>query len=201
MPYTRNGNPQPDTGFTVNDVVYPAGWISNVANRSSWSGLGIEEVAPEASYDRQYYWGWSSDGKTLIDKQLEDKEAVDAETGEKIKDANGNQLIEKGLKTYKKAQQDETAKGLLSSSDWMVIRASETDGKAIPSEWLTYRQQVRVKCNERQTKIAEATTTTKLKEIVEAPSQIEEYKDGAFTGKMITNPDPHLPDWPTAPAG
>tara|TARA_R100000458_G_C8235713_1_gene216144 strand:- start:62 stop:667 length:606 start_codon:yes stop_codon:yes gene_type:complete len=200
MPYTRNGTPQPDTGFTVNDVVYPKGWIANPANKNQWSELGIAEVAPEVPYNREYYWGWSSDGKTLIDKQLEDKEAVDAETGEKMKDADGNQIIEKGLKTYKKAQQNEIAKGLLLDSDWMVIRASETDGKAIPSEWLTYRQQVRTTCNERQAKIDTASTTTELKGIVEAPSQIEEDKDGVPTGKMITNPATHLPNWPTAPA-
>jgi len=199
MPYTRNGTPQPDTGFTVNDVVYPAGWISNAANRSLWSGLGIAEVASAPPYDRKFYWGYDKDNK-LIDKNLEDKEVVDAETGEKSKNSDGSQMISRGLKTLWKSRQDDAANGFLSRSDWMVIRASETDGKAISSEWLTYRQQVRAKCNERQTNIDTASTATKLKELVEARSQIEEYKDGAFTGKMITNPDPHLPDWPTAPA-
>ena len=201
MPYTRNGNPQPDTGFTVGGINYPRGWIANPPNKSQWASLGIEEVADPTPYDQEYYWGWSSDGKTLLDKQLEDKEAVDSKTGEKIKDADGNQVIEKGLKFYKKAQQDEIAKGMLSGSDWMVVREAE-GGTAISSEWKTYRAAVRTKCNERQVKIGEVTTTTKLKELCNAPSKVHESKDsdGKPTGNLITNPNPHLPDWPTAPA-
>ena len=55
MPYTRNGSPQPDTGFNANGVNYPAGWISNPNNKSQWAALNIVEVAAEVPYDKKFY--------------------------------------------------------------------------------------------------------------------------------------------------
>ncbi len=194
MPYTRNGSPQPDTGFTSGDVSYPAGWIA--ANKSEWSKLNIEEVDEPyvRHYDRKYFWGWSSDGSTLLEKQLEDKDVVD-DKGVKQKDSDGNQIVQAGLKTVCKQEQEHAAKVTLEASDWMVVRAAE-GGTAVPSEWKTFRSAVRTKCNERQTKIDSVTTTTKLRDLMMAPAQVIK---NTLTGEMMENPDPYLPEWPTAP--
>ena len=192
MPYTRNGNPQPDTGFTVNDVVYPKGWITNPANKSQWSGLGIAEVAGPKSYDQRFYWGYDKDDK-ILEKELEDKDAVDKD-GNKVKDEDGNQVIQEGQKTIWKRAQNKAAKSLLSESDWMVVREAE-GGTALPSTWKTYRAAVRTKCNERQTQIAGVSSTTKLKELVDAPAKVTDPD----TGNIVDNTNPFLVLWPDVP--
>lgn len=192
MPYTRNGNPQPDTGFTVNDVVYPSGWIANPANKSQWSGLGIAEVAGPKPYDQRFYWGYDEDDK-IIEKELDDKDAVD-DDGNKLKDEDGDQVITYGLKTVWKRIQSDAANGILSSSDWMVVREAE-GGTALPSTWKTYRAAVRTKCNERQTQIAGVSSTTKLKELVDAPAKVIDPSNG----NTVDNTDPFLALWPDAP--
>ena len=192
MPYTRNGNPQPDTGFTVNDVVYPSGWIANSANKSQWSGLGIAEVAGAKSYDQRFYWGYDKDDK-ILEKELEDKDAVDKD-GNKVKDEDGNQVIQEGQKTIWKRAQNKAAKSLLSESDWMVVREAE-GGTALPSTWKTYRAAVRTKCNERQTQIAGVSSNTKLKELVDAPAKVTDPD----TGNIVDNTNPFLVLWPDVP--
>ena len=193
MPYTRNGIPQADTGFTEGDVTYPAGWIAS--NKGQWATFNIEEVEKPYSrpFDGKYFWGWDDDGKA-IEKELNDRDAVDRD-GNKLKDDDGDQVIERGVKTICKIEQDEIAKTLLVGSDWMVIRAAE-GGTAVPSAWATYRSAVRTKCNERQTKIDSAATTTKLRDLMIAPAEVVK---NTLTGEMMENPDPYLPEWPTAP--
>ena len=61
----------------------------------------------------------------------------------------------KGLKTIKKELIDGQCAHLLSTSDWMVIRATET-GATLDSGWKTWRASVRTKCNSMQTQIDNA---------------------------------------------
>ena len=57
-------------------------------------------------------------------KDVDDKDAFD-ENGNNVLDSDGNQVIIKGLKTIFKEEVKAQAKGLLSSSDWYVIRKAE----------------------------------------------------------------------------
>jgi len=86
------------------------------------------------------------------EKDLDDKDAVD-ENGNNVLDQDGNQVIIKGLKTIFKEEVKAQAKGLLSPSDWYVIRKAEDAGSTIPSNIATYRAAIRTRSNEMETQI------------------------------------------------
>ena len=85
-------------------------------------------------------------------KDLDDKNAVDVD-GNNILDEDGNQVIIEGLKTIFKNEIKAQAKGLLSPSDWYIIRKAEDAGSTIPSNIATYRAAIRTKSNEMETAI------------------------------------------------
>ena len=85
-------------------------------------------------------------------KDLDDKNAVDVD-GNNILDEDGNQVIIEGLKTIFKNEIKAQAKGLLSPSDWYIIRKAEDAGSTIPSNIATYRAAIRTRSNEMETAI------------------------------------------------
>ena len=80
---------------------------------------------------------------------------------------------------------------MLSSTDWYVVRKSETD-VAIPSNVTTYRAAVRTVCNTRETEIAAVSTTAELEALMKAPDKVLDT-DGET---LIDNPAAHLTLWP-----
>tara|TARA_R100000458_G_C8251743_1_gene228585 strand:- start:23 stop:610 length:588 start_codon:yes stop_codon:yes gene_type:complete len=150
MAWLRNGFPQPDTGFTVGDVNYPARWIQN-ASQSERNNLNIT-VAPEPTpHDGRFSWGWKPDGT------------------EDWKD-----LTE--LKKHWSDDQENTANMILSSSDWMVVKAAEVTSFTVPTAWTTYRSKVREACNDRQKEINAVSTAAALKAILTGPSVVTQNK-------------------------
>ena len=85
-------------------------------------------------------------------KDLDDKDAVDND-GNNVLDEDGNQVIIAGLKTIFKNEVKAQAKGLLSPSDWYIIRKAEDAGSTIPSNIATYRAAIRTRSNEMETAI------------------------------------------------
>ena len=132
MTWLRNGIVQPDTGFTVGDVNYPAGWIKNNSQLER-EKLNIKLAPQPQPHDERFSWGWKSDGT------------------ENWKDLSN-------LKTTWSKKQTQIASSTLALSDWRVIKAKETSG-TVASAWTTYRAAVRTACNNRQTEINAASTT------------------------------------------
>ena len=66
-----------------------------------------------------------------------------------------------GLKTIKKRMIDDQCAGILAPSDWMVVKATETEG-TMDSGWKTWRASVRTKCNLMQTQIDNASDVDAL---------------------------------------
>ena len=113
--------------------------------------------------DSRYYWNgaesmvFANNAVTAsyapaTEKDLDDKDAVD-ENGNNVLDQDGNQVIIKGLKTIFKEEVKAQAKGLLSPSDWYVIRKAEDAESTIPSNIATYRTAIRTRSNEMETQI------------------------------------------------
>ena len=113
--------------------------------------------------DSRYYWNgaesmvFANNAVTAsyapaTGKDVDDKDAVD-ENGDNVLDSDGNQVIIEGLKTIFKREIKAQAKGLLSSSDWYVIRKAEDAESTIPSDIATYRAAVRTRSNEMETAI------------------------------------------------
>ena len=158
--------PSGNKGITIGDNQYPAA-IFSLWTEAERNAIGVYTV--EIDYtnkkDEEYYVNTKityafSGGKvtgsygTATAKAIADSDAVD-EDGNKLKDENGNQIINKGLKTIKKREIDAQCADLLAPSDWMYIKAGE-EGVSMDSGWKTWRASVRTKCNSMQTQIDNA---------------------------------------------
>ena len=156
MAWLRNGTPQPDTGFTVGDVNYPAGWIKN-NSQSEREKLNIVAAPITPEHDQRFSWGWNDDGT------------------EKWKD-----LTE--LKKIWVSKQDDTAEGLLARCDKKVIEALDEASTfdefkaAKPSNYTTYRADVRAAFKNRKTEINAASTAAALKAMLTGPSTVTQNK-------------------------
>ena len=105
-----------------------------------------------------------------VGKALDDVNEVD-ENGDALLDDDGVQVVTSGLKTNEKNQIKAQAAGLLQSTDWYVVRNSESS-TAIPANVSTYRTAVRTKSNEIETAIDNAAS-------VEAVEALFTYTTGA----------------------
>jgi len=114
---------------------------------------------------------------TATPKQLEDVNAVD-EDGEPVLQ-DGVQLVTKGLKSQKIQMIKSQSAGLLQSSDWYVVRKSET-GKAIPENISAFRTQVRTKSNEMEAMITACNSVDELKSLFEYSGEPSTRPIGEF---------------------
>ena len=179
----------------IDDVQYPAK-IFQLWSQSELNAIGIYEVITDSSNykDEAYYintneeynfaneqvtrsWG------TATPKRLEDEDAVD-EDGENILDDDGKQVINYGLKTEKKRIVKQQASGLLTPTDWYVVKASEVADYSVPENITNYRSEVRAKSNEMETQIDSCTTVEQLETLY----TYTEQEDGTITRPLAEFP-------------
>ena len=144
---------RPGKPFTHNGIQYPSNWL----RLTSWEekeAIGITEVPDPAPVDTRFYWDHD------LPKRLEDEPAVD-ENNDPVLDENGVQVINTGLKTQWKAQQDQTAYSLLAPTDWYVVRKPEV-GTDVPVGISSFRADVRTICEGRKNAIGLATDVPSL---------------------------------------
>ena len=175
-------------GFVLNNNQYPADIFSKWTKEEK-EDIGIYEVITDSSNfkDQAYYintneeytfadnqvvksWG------TATPKRLNDENAVD-ENGDPILDDDGEQVINYGLKTEKKRIVKDQASGLLTPTDWHVVKATEVADYSVPANVTTFRSDVRAKSNEMETQIDACTTVDELKALYEYTRQ----EDGSVT--------------------
>ena len=189
MAYLLNGQPLA-VGRQFKDAEgrqYPANWLqlSTIADRAR---AGITEVADPESYDQRFYWGVSNP------KALEDVNEVD-ENGDAVLDADGNQVVNKGLKSVWVAKQKEIAASMLAPTDWYVTRKAEAD-VAIPSAVTTYRSAVRTVCGTREGEINACTTTAELAALLTNPAKVPNAEVPNAEVVFVANTDPFITPWP-----
>ena len=146
--YINEGMP-----FTIDDVQYPANWL-NLSTQEDKEALGLEEVITvgERKDDRYYWVSESLNGAILtITSTPKDLETV-------------RKTCIDGIRA--------SAYSLLLPSDWLVTRKQE-NGKEIPADWSTFRENVRLEAERCVTEAEAATTVDAIAAIV--------------------------PDWPTDP--
>ena len=152
----------------LNDVRYSS-QIFTIWTDAQRKDLGIVPVVISGSHlDTKYYIehnhsdAIAGDGNSVIrtigvkaaDKALEDVDAVDAD-GNKVKDADGNQVINYGLK-HNAIQKVKTQQaGYLAQTDWYIIRKADA-GTAIPSNIQTWRNAIRSDATAIETAITNA---------------------------------------------
>ena len=154
MAFKLNGNPLPvDVAFTHNEIQYPANWL-RLSTAEEKTAIGITEVDDPKIYDSRFYF---VNGTA---KALDDENAKN-EKGELLKDSNGDQIVNLGVKSILKAQEKEIACTLLAKYDWYVVRKAEK-GTAIPTSISTYRDAVRTACDTREKEIDACSDTAAL---------------------------------------
>jgi len=117
--------------WTDNDgIQHPANWGSWSDEQKTAAGLVWE--ADPAPYDNRFWW----DADTP--KNINDVNEVDA---------NGNQMVTLGLKSVWKAITKRTARNMLESTDWMVVKASEVSDYTLPTDTANWRASVRTASN------------------------------------------------------
>jgi len=158
--------PRGNKGIQIGNVKYPAA-IYTLWSEAERNAIGIYtiEIDDTNKKDEEWYINTAisyafGSGKvtgtygTATAKAIADADAVDRD-GNKIKDADGNQVIIDGLKTIKKKEINNQCAVILAPSDWRVVKATETGG-TMDSGWKTWRASVRTKCNSMQTQIDNA---------------------------------------------
>ena len=179
----------------IDDVQYPAK-IFELWSSSELNAIGIYEVINDTSNlkDEYYYintneqYNYSNNQVTrswgnATPKRLEDEDAVD-ENGNPKLDNDGNQLINYGLKTQKKRIVKQQASGLLTPTDWYIVKATEVEEYNVPEEVTNFRTEVRAKSNEMETQIDACNTVDELKALYEYTTQ----EDGTITRPLAEFP-------------
>ena len=181
--------------LVIDNVQYPAK-IFELWSSSELNAIGIYEIISDTSNfkNEEYYintdaeynfeneqvtksWG------TATAKILNDENAVD-EDNNPILDADGNQVVNFGLKTLKKNIVKQQASGLLTPTDWYVVKASEVVDYNVPENITNYRSEVRAKSNEMETQIDSCTTVEQLETLY----TYTEQEDGTQTRPLVEFP-------------
>jgi|TARA_R100000455_G_C6240714_1_gene99715 hypothetical protein len=161
------------------NIKYPRQWNNLTDAEKKSAGLVWEDDPVVETFDNRFYWAKD------VERKLADENAVDSE-GNAVLDVDGNQLVNKGLKTIWIEKTKLITNGLLSKSDWEVTRKAEK-GTAIASATSTYRDKVRTACNTIETKINNCSNLSQFMALFDAPTD----SDGNITGKapMYDFPD------------
>ena len=94
---------------------------------------------------------------TATAKELDDRNGTD-EAGEELDPV----VVIEGLKTQHKRIIKQQASGLLTPTDWQVIKATEVESYSVPSAITTYRANVRTKSNDMEVLIDACGTVDEL---------------------------------------
>jgi len=136
-------------------------WYINTNITYKFSGGKVKGTYGTATAKKIADTLWTSQDKT--DGKIPEGEDV------------GDVAVE-GLKTIKKKMINDECAYILASSDWMVVKATET-GDTMDSGWKTYRASVRTKCNSMQTQIDNASDVDALAALFTYTKQ----GDGSYT--------------------
>ena len=167
--------PRGNKGITLNSIQYPAS-IYTLWSESERNAIGIYTVEIDNTNKKDEEW-YINTNQTYTFSGGKVKATYGTATAKKIADTLwtsqdktdgliregddvGDVAVE-GLKTIKKRMIDNQCAGILTPSDWMVIRATET-GATLNSGWKTWRASVRTKCNSMQTQIDNASDVDAL---------------------------------------
>ena len=180
--------PQGNKGVEINGVKHSRDIFSSKWTESERNAIGIYTVEIDSTNKKDEEWYINTNityafgsGKvtgsygTATAKQLNDtlytQAEVDADTHEAPHPQAGERISgetwkkddvkQSGLKTIKKRMIDKQCAEILTPSDWMVVKATET-GTTMDSGWKTWRASVRTKCNSMQTQIDNAANVDAL---------------------------------------
>ena len=148
--YNKTTEIKPGKGWRdANGVLHPRNW--NIWSDDHKASMNIEEITLDAKPDGKFH-NW-------IDKGLE---GISNITDKKLDDTGSGDDLVLGLKSKEKLNVKSQQGGLLSQTDWAVVRKADT-GTAIPSKIATYRAAIRTKATEMEKAIDDASDMAAFK--------------------------------------
>ena len=182
--------PKGNKGITLNGNQYPAS-IYTLWTEAERNAIGIYTVEIDNTNKKNEEW-YINTNQTYTFSGGKVKATYGTATARKIADTlwtsqdetdgliregeDVGDVATEGLKTIKKRMIDNQCAGLLASSDWMVVKATETS-TTMDSGWKTWRANVRTKCNSMQTQIDNASDVDALAALF----TYTEQEDGSVT--------------------
>jgi hypothetical protein len=161
-------------GIELNGIQYPKS-IFTLWTNTEREAIGIYEVTVDSSNkrDEEYYINTNvtyafSDNTvtgsygTATAKPLNDILWAD-DDDDRPSDVSVGDVKVKGLKTLEINKIKQQASGLLSLTDWHVVKATEVADYSVPTDVATYRTNVRAKSNEMETQINACSDVDALK--------------------------------------
>ena len=142
-------------------IQHPRNW--HIWSADEKKAAGLEELTPDP-IPNSITWWFTQDaaGKvTKTAKNLDDVNATNVDTGELLKDDQGNQIVTLGVKSTLIDQVKYQQGSLLTQSDWAIIRKADK-GTAIPSNIQTWRDAVRTKATAMESAINGAANTAAI---------------------------------------
>ena len=156
-------------GITIGDVQYPRS-IFTLWSEAERNAIGIYEVTVDTTNkkDEAYYIN------TNVSYGVESNKAVGSygtATAKALADANATDgdgveldpvVVIEGLKTQHKRIIKQQASGLLTPTDWYILKATDVESYSVPSAITTYRANVRTKSNDMEVLIDACSTVDEL---------------------------------------
>ena len=156
-------------GVTLGDVQYPKS-IFTLWSEAERNAIGIYEVTVDTTNkkDEAYYIN------TNVSYGVESNKAVGSygtATAKALADANATDddgveldpvIVIEGLKTKHKKIIKQQASGLLTPTDWYILKATDVESYSVPSAITTYRANVRTKSNDMEVLIDACSTVDEL---------------------------------------
>ena len=164
-------------GITIGDNQYPKSIFSLWTNAER-EAIGIYEVVIDSSNKQDEYYYINTDISysyadnvvtgsygTATAKPIDDvlftQSEIDAD--EYLEGVEAGDVKVKGLKKLEIEKIKAQASGLLSPTDWYVIKANEVADYSMPINIATYRSDIRAKSNEMETQINACSDVDALK--------------------------------------
>ena len=183
--------PKGNKGIQIGDIKHSADIFTSKWTEAERNAIGVYTVEIDTTNRKDEAWYTNTNityafsggkvkgtygtatAKKIADTLWTEKDKTDGliREGDDVGD-----VATEGLKTIKKRMIDNQCAGLLASSDWMVVRATETGG-TMDSGWKTWRASVRTKCNSMQTQIDNASDVDALAALF----TYTEQEDGSVT--------------------
>ena len=162
-------------GMVIGDTRHSKNIFSSRWTNEEREAIGLYEIVIDNSNKRdEAYYNNTNQSFNFADgvatasfgsataKELDDRNATD-EAGEELDPV----VVIEGLKTKHKRIIKNQASGLLTPTDWYVLKATDVESYSVPSAVSTFRTNVRTKSNTMETAIDNAADVDALKALYE----------------------------------
>jgi hypothetical protein len=148
-------------GITIGENQYPRA-IYTLWSPAEREAIGIYEVVYDNSnYKDSEYYNNTNQSLNFADGKVTASHG--SATAKDLTDVtNEDSTVTLGLKSQKKENIKQQASGLLTPTDWYVIKATEVDSYSVPAEMTTYRAAVRTASNDMEALIDACSTVDEL---------------------------------------